>query len=254
MLQEERLRRIRERVEEASFCSLAELCETFGISRATARRDLQALAEANRVRLLRGGAASVADGTSYDPPYKLKQSLHREEKARIAVEAARLVHEGETVLLDSGTTALAIAERLRSARDVTVATNDVRIAAALSDAPGVAVTVIGGSLRKGYYATLGYFAELALEQLRADVAFLGVDAIDAERGLMVSNAEEMPVKKRFLAAAKRTVIVCDHTKFETASFLRLCPLADADLILTGRELDEALLPKYAEAGARIRLV
>ena len=253
MLQEERLQKMKEHIDLAIFCSLHELCETFGISRATARRDLNLLADANRVRLVRGGASAVSDGTTYDPPYAVKKTLHQEEKARIAEAAVHLVHEGETVLLESGTTALRIAERLRGLRDITVATNDVQIAAALANCDGIDVTVIGGSLRKGYFATLGYFAQMTLERIQADIAVLGVDAVDAKRGFMVSNAEEVPVKQLVLASAKRRVVICDHTKFESTSFLQLCALQDVDLVLTGRELDETVRAKYEEAGARIQL-
>ena len=253
MLQEERLRRMKEHVDQKVFCSLGELCDVFGISRATARRDLILLADANRVRLVRGGASTVSDGTTYDPPYSVKMNLHPEEKARIADLAFKQIHEGETVILDSGTTALCIAERIRTAHDITVATNDVQIAASFANADGIDVTVIGGSLRKGYYSTLGYFAQMTLEHIHADIAFIGVDAVDANRGLMVTNTEEVSVKRLIMAAAKRRVIICDHTKFESTSFVRLCPLEEVDLIITGRELDAAILEKYTEAGARILL-
>jgi len=253
MLQEERLRKMKEHVDRSTFCSLQELCATLGISRATARRDLNLLASSNRVRLVRGGAASISDGTTYDPPYAVKKNLHQEEKARIAEAAVRLVHEGETVLLESGTTALRIAERLRTLRNISVATNDVQIAATLADCDGIDVTMIGGTLRKGYFATLGYFAQMTLERISADIAFLGVDAVDAKRGFMISNAEEVSVKRLVLASAKRRIVICDHTKFESTSFLQLCALQDVDLVLTGRELDEAVRAKYEEAGARIRL-
>jgi DeoR/GlpR family transcriptional regulator of sugar metabolism len=253
MLQEERLLKMKERIDQRIFCSLNELCESFGISRATAHRDLRLLAGANRVRLVRGGASAISDGTTYDPPYRIKKNLHQEEKARIAETAFRLVHEGETVLLDSGTTALRIAERIRTARDVTVATNDVQIAAVLANADGIDVTVIGGTLRKGYFSTLGYFAQMTLEHIQADIAFLGVDAVDAKRGFMITNTDEVSVKKLILTAAKRRVIICDHTKFDSTSFMHLCSFADVDLIITGRELDEGIRAKYEEAGARIQL-
>jgi DeoR/GlpR family transcriptional regulator of sugar metabolism len=253
MLQEERLGKIREHVERATFCSLHDLCETFGISRATARRDLNVLASTNRVRLVRGGAAAVSDGTTYDPPYAVKKNLHQEEKARIAEAAVRLVHEGETVLLESGTTALRIAERLRSMRNISVATNDIQIAATLADCDGIDVTVIGGSLRKGYFATLGHFARMTLERISADIAFLGVDAVDEKRGFMVSNTEEVSVKQLVLASAKRRIVICDHSKFESTSFMQLCALPEVDLVLTGRELDAAVRLRYEEAGARIQL-
>jgi DeoR/GlpR family transcriptional regulator of sugar metabolism len=251
MLQDERLRKMKEHIDRKIFCSLGELCETFRISRATAHRDLILLADANRVRLVRGGASTVSDGTTYDPPYSVKMNLHPEEKARIADLAFQQIHEGETVILDSGTTALCIAERIKSAHDIKVATNDVRIAASFANTDGVDVTVIGGSLRKGYYSTLGYFAQMTLEHIHADIAFIGVDAIDAQRGFMITNTEEVSVKRLIMAAAKRRVIICDHTKFESTSFVRLCPLEEVDLVITGRELDESVRAKYAEAGARI---
>ncbi len=253
MLQEERLRRMKEQIDLKIFCSLTDLCETYGISRATARRDLNLLADANRIKLVRGGASTVSAGTTYDTPYRVKKNLYQEEKARIAELAFQQIHEGETVILDSGTTALRIAERIRTGHDIKVATNDVQIAASFANFDGIDVTVIGGSLRKGYYSTLGYFAQMTLENIHADIAFIGVDAIDANHGFMITNTEEVLVKRLIMAAAKRKVIICDHTKFESTSFVRLCLLDEVDLIITGRELDEKILEKYTEAGARIHL-
>lgn len=254
MLQEERLHRIEERVNARRFCSVEELAAALQSSKSTIRRDLRLLEAGNRLRLSRGGAASLAPGTAQEPPYGVKARTNHEEKVRIGQAAAGLIERGETVVIDSGTTALELAAAMRGMRDVTVATNDVRVACELAECGGVDVTVIGGSVRKGYFTALGSLARHALEAINADKAFLCVDALDVKKGCMVTNDAEAMVKRMMLESANRKIVICDHSKFENVAFMRLCAVGEIDMIITGRELGEDRYGEFLEAGVNITLV
>ena len=171
MLPEERLSEIKNIIDRNKSCSINDISEQFAISRATVRRDLKMLADRDVIRLTRGGAMSIASGTTYDPPYAIKKSINHEEKKRIARYAAELVKDGETLVLDSGSAMVEFSRALRDFRRVTVATNDLIVAYELANTKDIELTLIGGVIRKNFYASHGYFAQMALEQINADKGF-----------------------------------------------------------------------------------
>jgi DeoR family fructose operon transcriptional repressor len=250
MLPEERLSEIKNLVDSKKSCSINEIADKFDVSRATARRDLKMLTERNMIRLTRGGAMSLATGTTYDPPYAIKKGINHEEKKRISRYAAGLVKDGEALVMDSGSTMVELARALRS-RKLTVATNDLIVAYELANAKDIALTFIGGAIRKSFYMSHGYFAQKTLEQINSDKVFLGLDAIDLSKGCMVTNAEELVIKKLMLASAKEKIVVCDHTKFSNVAFIKLCDLQQIDKIITGLELDDNTFKRIADEGVSV---
>jgi DeoR/GlpR family transcriptional regulator of sugar metabolism len=254
MLREERQDSIVEMVNREKYVKLADLVSRFDVSKATIRRDLKDLSDLDRIRLTRGGAADRTSGTTQEPPYLIKSRTNHEEKIRIGQKAASLINRGETVILDSETTSEQIAEALLQAQDITVVTNDIAVAYHLAMAKNLSLTVVGGSLRHGYYSTQGYLVVNALENINADKAFIGVDALDIKKGCMITNDAEIIVKKLMMKAAKNTIIACDHSKFENVAFMHLCSLAQISMIITGSELDPAVCQSYTDAGVNIVLV
>lgn len=251
MLPEERLSEIKNLVDRKKSCSINEISETFDISRATVRRDLKMLMDRDMIRLTRGGAMSLVSGTTYDPPYAMKKSINHEEKKRISQYAAELVKDGETLVLDSGSTMVELACALRENKKVTVATNDLIVAYELANTKDIDLTLIGGGIRKNFYSSYGYFAQKVLEQINSDKAFLGIDAVDFEKGCMVTNTEELVIKKLMLASAKERLVLCDHSKFSNVAFLKLCDLQSIDKIITGHELDEDVYRRITDEGINI---
>src|SRR5205823_3749970 len=157
-----------------------------------------------------------------DPTLIEKERLRRKGKLRIAACAAGLVKEGQVVILDSGTTTTAIGRALRNFRNVTIVTNAVNIAAELSGA-SVEVILTGGTLRKNSFSLVGPIAEETLRRLNADILFLGVDGFDVHYGLSTPNLLEAKVNRVMVEAAKRTVAVCDSSKFGRRSLSLIVP-------------------------------
>ena len=253
MLRHERLERIEEYINHNRYVTIPQLVEAFDISSSTIRRDLEALGEAGRVELTRGGVMSLHRNVSEEASYNEKVEANREEKARIAAAAARMIKPGGTLFVDSGTTTRELVPYLREAQGLKVVTNDLHIASELSSAMGVEVIMPGGLLRKGYFTLTGSQAEEMVSSMRADLTFMGFDAA-RPRGFMISNQEEVGLKRAMARCGSRLVVLCDHTKFEADSFITVCPLSAASLIITGKELDENIRRQLESAGAVLELV
>lgn len=219
-----------------------DLSESLGISRITIRKDLEYLQTKGLVERTHGGALPVQHGTLVDPSLKEKEKQHHAEKMRIAAAAAKLVQEGQCVMLDSGTTTMALTRVLKRFESLTVITNAVNIAAELVGT-NLEVILTGGALRKNSFSLVGPLAEDVLREMHADILFLGVDGFDVESGPSTPNVLESRVNRQMVEAVKRVVVVCDSTKFMRRSLARIVPTAAIHHVIT----DKGLPPAIAEA-------
>ena len=253
MLNEERRRAILELVNQDGRVLVKELSEKFGTSQITIRKDLELLHSNGQVHRTHGGALTVESGALVDPTLREKEKLHRKEKLRIAEAAAHMVQEGESILLDSGTTTTAVARALRDFRNVTVITNAVNIAAELSGTQ-VAVILTGGIVRKNSFSLVGPLAEETLRQLSADVLFLGVDGFDTRVGLSTPNLLEAKVNKVMVEVARKTVAVCDSSKFGRRAMSTIVPVTAVHQVITDKHIAKSDLSNLEEAGVAVTLV
>jgi DeoR family transcriptional regulator, aga operon transcriptional repressor len=215
-----------------------ELSEVLGISQITIRKDLDYLESKGLVQRTHGGALPVSAGAMFDPSLQEKQKQHSQEKQRIAAAAAKLVQEGQCVMLDSGTTTTAVALALRRFAHLTVITNAINIAADLAGTD-FDVILTGGTLRKNSFSLVGPLAEDVLGEMHADLLFLGVDGFDLEIGLTTPNVLESRVNRAMVKAAKTVIVVCDSTKFHRRSLSRIVPPTSVHSIITDRGLSAA---------------
>lgn len=252
MFPEERQRRILERMRQGEVVKVAALSAEFGVSEATIRRDLRELEQSGLLERTHGGALP-AGGTLEEPAFAEKTALHPAEKQAIARVAAGLVQDGESVILDAGTTTLALARLLRPRRQLTVVTNSMMIAAELSDAPGLHVIVTGGTVRGNTLALVGPTAERTLGEINADRVFLGTNGLDLDRGLTTPTQAEAAVKQRMIAAARQVVVVADHTKIGRVAFATIAPLTSAHLLITDAQADPAALRQFRARGLAVHV-
>ncbi|MCU1491450.1 MAG: DeoR family transcriptional regulator, partial [Acidimicrobiaceae bacterium] len=213
MIAERRRREILSRIEQSGYIEARKLAADLGVDVSTIRRDLDALARAGTVQRTHGGALPVGGVHSLDVPYEAKKLERLAEKRAIGRHAASLVSDGQSVVLDSGSTTYALAQALRDRRGLTVATNDLRIAHYLAAAGGVKLLVTGGQLIDSVFTLVGSSTHDFLSGLHLDWAFLGADAVDAAVGTSNVNTVEVPVKQAMVAAAERSVLVADSSKF-----------------------------------------
>jgi DeoR family transcriptional regulator, aga operon transcriptional repressor len=243
MLIDERRRHILSLVQTQGRVLVGELSRALGISQITIRKDLEHLQSRGLVQRTHGGALRLQSGALFDPSLQEKQKQHSQEKQRIADQAARMVQEGQCVMLDSGTTTTAVAHALKRFSELTLITNAVNIAADLAST-NFEVILIGGTLRKNSFSLVGPLAEDVLEEMHADILFLGVDGFDVETGITTPNFLESRVNRAMVKASRRIVVVCDSTKFNRRSLSRIIPTSAVHCVITDknlpRETEEAL--------------
>ncbi len=252
LLAEERRRRILEAIEAEGVASARDLAVQFGVSPITIARDLDRLEQDGLIRRVHGGAVSVR-GASFEPPFRARETLLAEEKRRIAATAAGLIREGESLILDVGTTTLEVARVLKRRRNLTVIVSNLRAAFELASQPAIQVIVVGGRLRASELSMVGHIAEETLRAFHVDLAIIGVGGITPEQGLTEFNVDEAGVKRVMIAQARRKVVVADHTKLGKVMLAAVAPLAAVDTLVTGREADPAAVARLREAGLEVLL-
>src|ERR1700675_208758 len=253
LLNEERRRAILEILGREGRVLVLDLARRFETSQVTIRKDLEALHAHGLIHRTHGGALPAREGVLEDPTLREKETLHHEEKLRIAQAAAGMVQEGQVVILDSGTTTTEIARALRNFRNLTIITNAVNIAAELS---GSAVEVIlsGGNLRKNSFSLVGPIAEETLHKLHADVLFLGVDGFDVQYGISTPNLLESKVNRAMIEISKVAVAVCDSSKFGKRSLSLIAPPSSLQHVITDSGIPKADLGALKKSGVEVTIV
>ena len=250
MLAEERRRKILQLMERDGRVVVKDLARRFSTSLVTIRKDLEYLQGRGHIERAHGGALPIDRAALQDPTLREKERLHRKEKERIAAAAAHLVHPGQVIFLDSGTTTTAVARATKNIRDLTVITNAVNIAAELAGT-SVEVILTGGALRPNSFSLVGPLAEESLRFVTADLLFLAVDGFDLEYGLTTPNLLEAKVNRVMIANARRTIVVCDSSKFGRRSLSLIAPTSAVHETIT----DDKIPPKYLrglrEAGMKV---
>jgi DeoR family transcriptional regulator, fructose operon transcriptional repressor len=227
----DRLRRIAQAVKDAGSATVPELAGLTGASEMTIRRDLDVLAAQGVLERFRGGARTLLL-RGEEPPFALRAHEGLEAKRRIAAVVAGLVAEGETVLLDSGTTCLEVARLLRG-RQVTVMPLSLQAVQVLSDAPApTALLVPGGRPRAGEGALTGPLALASLAALRFDTAVLGCCGLGAAEGLTAYDLEDAAVKKAIIASTRRVIAAADGSKLGRTAHAYVGPCTLVQTLVT----------------------
>lgn len=232
-----------------------DLVERFGASAATTRRDLDSLAEQRLLTRTHGGA--VAHSVAYELPIRYKSHLRTQQKESIAQAAAALVSPGMVVGLSGGTTTTAIAAALAAREDlaagpgITVVTNAVNIAAQLATRPDIKVVVTGGVIHSRSYELVGPFVEQLLRGVRLDIAFIGVNGMDAAAGATTQDEREAAVNRMMAERARRAVVVTDSSKIGTVAFAAVGGAELFPVLLTDDGADTASRAALRAAGFEV---
>jgi DeoR/GlpR family transcriptional regulator of sugar metabolism len=222
------------------------LADEFGVSEMTVRRDLQALASDGKLERVHGGAVNVES----ERPFSEIVVERLESKDRIGRAAAALIEDGQTVMIDIGTTTLQVARHLRG-RSLTVITTNLAVYEELLPEPEIELVLPGGAVRRNYLSLVGMLAEDALRRLRADIAFLGTSGIDADLAVWDTTMVEVPIKRAMIAASQRTVLLADAAKFGMDAMVRVCEASELDAIVTDERVPTERRKALDEAGVEV---
>lgn len=247
MYAEERRARILQRARAHGRVEVAALAADLDVTHETVRRDLSALEQVNVLKRVHGGAI-LAEAVGFEPALAVRESVHTQEKERIAEAALAWLPVEGAIALDGGSTTHRFAEILPYDRSLTVVTNNLAIALPLADRKDLTVHIVGGRLRG---RTLTTVDEVALEYLggvHLDVVFLGTNGFSLERGLTTPDSAEAAVKRAFVAAARQKVLLTDHTKFGLDHFAHVAALAEIDVLVTDTGLADDAAAEIGAAG------
>ena len=231
---------------------MADLAALTGASEMTVRRDLDALAAQGVLERYRGGARPLLL-RGEEPPFALRAQEGAEVKRRLAAEVVTLVADGESVVLDSGTTCLEVA-RLLGTRRVTVMPLSLPAAAALAAGGRARVLLPGGDLRPGEQSLTGPLAEASLAALRFDTAVLGCCGLDPASGLTAFDLADAAVKRAAMRSARRVVAVTEAAKLSRTALAAVAPVSDLHAVVTEAGAPETALAELAAAGVTVSAV
>lgn len=240
--------RILEEVRRAGGVRVSDLTRLLGVSDMTVRRDLDALARQGLLAKVHGGATALDAPTSADEPgFEAKRVRELVEKDAIAARAAALVVPGSAVAVTAGTTTWALAHQLQDIPQLTIVTNSMRVADVLHQRQRTDQTVVlTGGIRTPSDALVGPVAVSTIRSLHVDVVFMGVHGFDATAGLTTPNLMEAETNRAFVQAARRLVVVADHTKWGVVGLTQIAPLDQVDTLVTDGLLDAAARELVAE--------
>ncbi|WP_420872538.1 DeoR/GlpR family DNA-binding transcription regulator [Mycolicibacterium parafortuitum] len=243
--------RIEQRVRSAREINFAALAAEFDVSEMTIRRDVEALEALGVVRRVVGGAIAV-QGKDSEPAFATRMADAAQEKAHIAEVVADLIGRNETLILDSGSTALAVANSLKGRElGLTVVTPSVLVALALVDEPDVTVVLTGGELRAGELSMIGPSAEDTLANYNCDTYVMGVAGIDGERGISDYHQAESRVKRAASARADRVIVAADKSKLGRVTFVSIAKLSQIQVIVSDGPADHPALVAARGAGVDV---
>jgi DeoR/GlpR family transcriptional regulator of sugar metabolism len=232
--------------------TVSEVCDTFSVSAATARRDLVALANQGKIQRVHGGALQI-QRENFEPPIIERRVEREDEKLRIACQAADLIADGETVFLGSGTTVLEVAKNLRQRRNLTILTNSLPVVNTLVGLPEITLVCLGGMLRSSEQSFIGHITEQALNEVHADKVVIGVRAISLEHGLTNDYLPETLTDRAILRIGGQVIIVADHSKCDRVATAFLAPLDVIHTLITDREAPLAFVSALEERGVRVMI-
>jgi DeoR/GlpR family transcriptional regulator of sugar metabolism len=238
-------------INEHGQATVVELADAFSVSADTVRRDLDWLAKQGAVSRTYGGAVTVTGLAAADTSFSDRTSVHREEKNRIASATAERIADGETVILNGGTTTIAVARALGVRRNLTVVTNNLRLPGALPPASVRDAYLIGGGCRLASHVTIGPVTFPGTGGISADVAVIGVGGIAPRSGLTTSNLQEAQMMAEMMDSAHRTIVVADSSKFGRTAFAHIVQLGAIKMLITDREPDAELLDALSTAQVEV---
>lgn len=252
LYEEERKIKIVEYIQQHTRASVPELSSIFQVSESTVRRDLSELEEAKLVKRTHGGAVCL-EGVNFEPTFLEKEDKYRLEKENIAKKARELIHDGDTILLDSGTTTLQLAKEIKNVKNLTVVTNSIILAQELQGIKSIEVVVTGGTLRQNTLAMVGPLTEYSLSMMRVDTVFMATNALDLKEGLTTPNLTEASVKRKMIEISKQVVVLADHTKFGKVTFAKFADLSQVDKCIVDPGVPSNIIRELKKSGVDVIL-
>ena len=234
--------------------SVSDLTKKFQVSEVSIRKDLNEMHKGRLLIRTRGGAMRIpSTNSNFDLPIDTKKYDNAREKSGIGKLAATLIEEGETILLDSGTTTLEIARNLQRFSHLTVITNAINIAQEVQKYERFTIILLGGHLRLSSQSVVGPIAEANIKSFYCDKLFLGVDSFSLEGGVSTPNIDEANLNQTMISMAKKSIAVFDYSKCYRRSFAHICDIKDLDTVVSDRKFPAKMRAELKRRGVEVMI-
>jgi len=233
-------------------CTIGKLANDLNVSDETIRRDVRGLVDGELVLKVHG--AIVAPDHLREDPFQRRLKENRNEKMRIAAKAAELVDDGDSLMLDTGTTTTYVGHSLATRRNIFAVTNSVEVARSLANQNGNRVYMAGGEIRADDGAAFGETATNFIAQFQVDKAFLSIAAISATGGFMDTELSEAEYSRTVIAQANQAIIVADHSKFDRHALVKVCDFSAVDMLITTQVPPPAIAEQLEAAEVEVIVV
>jgi DeoR/GlpR family transcriptional regulator of sugar metabolism len=249
---EERRIKLLEYINKNGRADVAQLAEWFDVTVATVRRDLLIMEEQNLIYRTHGGAIKRAQPSLWETTTLQERSIqHIEDKERIADLVEQLVHDGDSIMIDGGSTTLCVAKKLTSKKKMLIVTNTSTIGELFADINDNKVILTGGELAKSTNSTIGVAAEQAIKQYRVDKAIIGVSGLLLEEGFFSAIPSEAEIKRLMLKNAREKIVVMDSSKVGTPALCFVCDFSGIDKLVTDKSISKVALDQLRKAGVEV---
>ena len=228
-------------------CSIVELAAQLDVSDETIRRNIKPLVREGLVEKVHGGIV-LSQKQEPEPPFEKRMHEQVEAKQLISARVAEIISDGDSIMLDTGSTTAYVARALAAHRNLSVVTNCTEIARTLAREPSNRVHICGGALRADDYATFGSAAIEFVRQFQVNYAILSIGGVTEDGSFMDYHLEEAEFSRAVIAQAKQSIVVADHTKFGNPNFIRVCGFDAIDMVVVDREPPAAIRAGFDEAG------
>lgn len=247
MLAIERKNAILETLQKEQRVLVSELSQAYGVTEETIRRDLDKLEKEGFVKKTYGGAV-LNENTNIEMPLRIREKTNRKEKQTIAKLVAAMIEEGDSIILDSSSTSLMVAQELKDRKKLTVITNSLEVLIEFSKSKGVHVISTGGLLKSSTLSLIGKNAEKTLENFYVDKAIISCKGLDIKKGATDSSQDDAEIKRSMVSCSKQLILIADSTKFGTISFAKVLDFRRGDILVTDSLPDDAWKQRLAEIG------
>lgn len=229
---------------------VADLAKEFDVTEETIRRDLEKLDNDGLAKKTYGGAVKL-DNFNIDIPFHVRKQTNVENKEYIASLIANMISDGDYIMLDSSTTALCVIKRILNKKNITLITNSIEILIELCNKHDWNILSTGGALKEGGLSLVGYQAQKMISGFHVDLAICSCKGIDEQNGITDSNERDTEIKKAFFASANKKILAVDSSKFDKASFVKVCSLSDVDMVVTDTQPSQVWLDRFKQNDVEI---
>lgn len=229
---------------------VSDLIKTFNVSIETIRRDLKYLEDAGYIKRVYGGAV-IKSMYGLEPDYSSREIKNYSEKVAIGRKTVELVDDGDTIVIDIGTTTLEFARALKGKKKVTVITNAIQIAAALVVDDNIRVIMLGGNVRKGDLSTSGFLSENNISLFNVDKIFLGIGGLTIEEGITDYHIEESNLRRHILKKTHMVIGLADFSKFGVIAMNKVCDIEKINFLITDDKTDKLMISKIRTLGIKV---